>query len=226
MTSWDLRKCGAFARGIWMDMLAIMWVSPKRGHLSTYSGQIDVAELARIVGESEADVKQAVSKLGDEGVYSTDADGTIYSRRMVREEKQRQSKIKAGAMGGSASRSQAERGPSTPTPSSSSTPSPTLNDIQQERFNRFWTAYPKKRSKGQAKKTWKKINPSEELLEKMLRAIERQKEMPEWKKNSGQFISYPSSWLNDEGWDDEILEPKKKDPWKPKEEREKDKVPF
>ena len=99
-----------------MDMLAIMWTAPRRGYLETKSGQIRSTELARICGESEANVEQSLSRLGEQGVYSTDDDGTIYSRRLVREEKLRQSKIEAGRKGGKASRKKAKQGPPTPAP--------------------------------------------------------------------------------------------------------------
>jgi hypothetical protein len=73
-------------------------------------------------------------------------------------------------------------------------------------FEKFWKAYPKKRSKGQAEKTWKKINPDENLLEKILSAIERGKKSAQWAKNEGQFIPYPATWLNAKGWEDQMEE--------------------
>ena len=75
---------------------------------------------------------------------------------------------------------------------------------QQERFDKFWNAYPKQRSKGQAEKTWIKINPDDELLDAMLSSIERWKRSKEWLKDGGQFIPHPSTWLNAKGWGDEL----------------------
>lgn len=75
---------------------------------------------------------------------------------------------------------------------------------QQERFDKFWNVYPKQRSKGQAEKTWIKINPDDELLDAMLSSIERWKRSKEWLKDGGQFIPYPSTWLNAKGWEDEL----------------------
>lgn len=225
MTSWDLRRSGAFARGIWLDMLALMWTAPRRGYLETFSGQITPVELARICGEPEADVEQALSKLKAEGVYSTDASGTIYNRRYVRDEQQRQNKSKAALDGWDKSRSEADLGSPTPTPSSS--PTPILNDIAQERFDRFWTKYPKKRSKGAARKAWKKLAPSEDLLNAILVAIEKQRVSVDWRKEHGQFIPYPATWLNAERWDDELPEVKSKDPWQPPEIRDDGRgIPF
>jgi len=73
-------------------------------------------------------------------------------------------------------------------------------------FELFWKAYPKKKSKGQAKKAFKKLNPDETLLNKMLEQIDRLKKSKDWLKDGGQFIPYPATWINAEGWEDEIGE--------------------
>jgi hypothetical protein len=71
-------------------------------------------------------------------------------------------------------------------------------------FEQFWEQYPKKKSRGQAEKTWAKINPNEQLLSVMLKAISEAKEHnAQWRKDRGQFIPNPSTWLNAKGWMDE-----------------------
>lgn len=74
---------------------------------------------------------------------------------------------------------------------------------QQRRFDSFWAMYPKKRSKGQAEKAWIKINPDEELFRAIMRGLELAKGSVDWAKDNGQFIPYPSTWLNAKGWEDE-----------------------
>lgn len=83
-------------------------------------------------------------------------------------------------------------------------------NIQQERFAAFWTAYPKKRNKGQAEKAFEKVAPDEQLMEAILTSIERAKKSAQWLKEKGQYIPYPATWLNAKGWEDEIndLKPK------------------
>ena len=101
-----------------------------------------------------------------------------------------------------------------------------LNELQEKQFDKFWQAYPKKVSKKQAQKSWKKINPSLELFEKILKALEMVKQTEQWEKDNGKFIPYPATWLNQERWTDEInmmqdnkpvneQEPKKKTVYKP-----------
>jgi DNA-binding MarR family transcriptional regulator len=71
-------------------------------------------------------------------------------------------------------------------------------------FEQFWTAYPKKVSKAQAQKVFRKLNPDEALLDTMLAAIDQQKQTEQWMKNEGQYIPYPATWLNGRRWEDQI----------------------
>ena len=74
----------------------------------------------------------------------------------------------------------------------------------EERFERFWEAYPKKKGKGDAEKKWQRIRPSEDLLQKMLDALAAQKMSAQWQKANGDYIPYPGTWLNQKRWEDEV----------------------
>ena len=74
-------------------------------------------------------------------------------------------------------------------------------------FETFWKAYPKRKSKGDAERAFKKINPDKPFLIKvMLPSIEKAKKSDDWLKENGQYIPYPATWLNAKGWEDEIKE--------------------
>lgn len=75
-----------------------------------------------------------------------------------------------------------------------------------ESFNDFWKAYPKKVSKANALKAWKKLKPNDDLAREIIYALERQKQSAQWQKNNGQFIPYPATWLNGRRWEDEQTE--------------------
>ena len=75
------------------------------------------------------------------------------------------------------------------------------------RFDRFWSAYPRKAGKGAALKAFQKLNPGEELLEQMLETIRREKGSLQWQEEGGRFIPHPATWLNQGRWEDEPLEP-------------------
>lgn len=78
------------------------------------------------------------------------------------------------------------------------------NPVLEASFNRFWEAYPRKTAKQQAFKAWAKLNPDSELVERIIAAIERQKQSDQWKRDNGQFIPYPTTWLNGGRWEDEV----------------------
>lgn len=78
------------------------------------------------------------------------------------------------------------------------------------RFEKFYAVYPKKKAKASALKAFKKINPDDRLLELMIQAIKKANESPDWKKEGGQFIPYPATWLNGRRWEDETEAPKSK----------------
>lgn len=79
----------------------------------------------------------------------------------------------------------------------------TKSGLNGKGFDTFWSAYPKKKSRGDAEKAWKKLNPNEQLLATILAKIEQAKTSEQWTKDGGQFIPYPASWLNKKGWEDE-----------------------
>lgn len=80
------------------------------------------------------------------------------------------------------------------------------NSLCDETFQRFYAAYPKKAAKAEAQKSWVKLNPSPELVEQIIAAVEKQKQTPQWLKEDGRFIPHPATWLNQRRWEDEIPE--------------------
>jgi hypothetical protein len=74
------------------------------------------------------------------------------------------------------------------------------------RFLRFWESYPRKVAKPDAARAFAKIDPPEELLEEILRAVSRAVKSDAWTKDGGQFIPHPATWLNKRRWEDESPE--------------------
>ncbi len=85
-------------------------------------------------------------------------------------------------------------------------PKSILSKEQQERFDIFWEAYPRRIAKQNAIKAWNKIKPNQELLDKILKSLEVGKKSNDWTKDNGQFIPHPATWLNRGGWEDEYQE--------------------
>lgn len=76
----------------------------------------------------------------------------------------------------------------------------TLEDL----FEDFWSNYPKKVAKADAKKwfTKNKKTITRDFVDKIVLAIQKQKSSDEWKKDKGQYIPHASTWLNQERWND------------------------
>ena len=54
--------------------------------------------------------------------------------------------------------------------------------------------------------SWMKIDLENGKVEKILKAVERQSKLPQWIKDKGQFIPHPTTWLNQERWEDTITD--------------------
>lgn len=67
-------------------------------------------------------------------------------------------------------------------------------------FDRFWAAYPRKCGKGAAERSFERIRPDAALLDRMLRAIETQRQSDTWLRG---YIPNPATWLNQRRWEDE-----------------------
>lgn len=87
--------------------------------------------------------------------------------------------------------------------SNTDTSSPTKL-VQEQAFEEFWAKYPRKVGKQAAKSKWLRLNPSCELKEKILAAVENHANTDQWKRERGQFIPHPTTWLNQGRWDDVV----------------------
>lgn len=80
-----------------------------------------------------------------------------------------------------------------------------LTAIQAERFERFYAAYPRRESRGDAEKAWKVIDPDDALVERMVTAIDEQR-LAQRRANpdEARFVPLPATWLRDKRWKDEV----------------------
>lgn len=86
-------------------------------------------------------------------------------------------------------------------------------EITKEKFETFYSAYPKKVKKADVEKWFIKHKPSDEEFKKIMQGLENYKTI--WKDKDKQFIPYPTTWLNGRQWEDEIERKKTEDEiWK------------
>ena len=77
---------------------------------------------------------------------------------------------------------------------------------KSEDFDIFWDAYPRKVGKVEAEKSFNRAKINGKLPD-LLNAIAQQKNTDQWKKDGGQFIPNPATWINQRRWEDEVPKP-------------------
>lgn len=70
-------------------------------------------------------------------------------------------------------------------------------------FLQFWEAYPRKVSKPDALKAWMKLAPDEALVGNILTGLECWRRCDQWKRDGGQYIPYPATFLRRRAWEDD-----------------------
>jgi len=98
-----LRLCSLAAQGLWMRCLCIAAESQPAGYVAVNGRALTASDLARLVGSAEAEVSNLLSELDQHGVFSRDAKGTIYSRRILRDVQRMAVAQKNGKKGGNPS---------------------------------------------------------------------------------------------------------------------------
>lgn len=74
---------------------------------------------------------------------------------------------------------------------------------QEQMFERFWRACPRRVGKGAARKAFERAI-KRTTLDVMLAAMQRYTADPERLSKSISFTAHPATWLNQERWDDEV----------------------
>lgn len=78
-----------------------------------------------------------------------------------------------------------------------------IKEIYKEKFEFFWKEYPRKEKKFETEKWFIKNKPTDELFSRIIIQLKKFKESPDWKKDKGKYIPYPTTWLNQKRWEDE-----------------------
>jgi uncharacterized protein YdaU (DUF1376 family) len=103
-----------------------------------------------------------------------------------------------------------------PTHTEGNAPSPIPSPIPKDTplppdggFGWFYEKYPKKVAPDKALKAFEKVSPDAVTLRQMLDAIDAQMQTEAWRKDGGQFIPYPATWLNGGHWKNAMPPPPK-----------------
>lgn len=93
-----------FDRGVWFEILCIMFESEPRGKLVLNGQRMPEKALARLLGLDNQILTTTLTRLLQYGVAKVESDtGIIYNRRMVEDERIRQIRRDCGSLGGNPS---------------------------------------------------------------------------------------------------------------------------
>lgn len=70
-------------------------------------------------------------------------------------------------------------------------------------FEQFYAAYPRKVARDRAAKAFAKLDPRQDVVEAMLKAIRTQRLAEKCASGEERFVPHPATWLNDGRWKDE-----------------------
>jgi hypothetical protein len=68
-------------------------------------------------------------------------------------------------------------------------------------FDDFWAAYPRRVGKPAALRAWRSLHVNALDIPRIMDGLAVHKRSEQWTKSNGQFIPYPSTWLNQRRWD-------------------------
>jgi uncharacterized protein YdaU (DUF1376 family) len=206
-------------QGLYRNLLDALWIFP--GHVIPD----DQAVLMKTAGATADEwarsgpVVLRWMELGPDGWSHATALEVIHQSDR-RADKQRAYRLRGNAAGngsGNVTGNTDGNKPGSPSPSPSPSPISGSGKISTRKvrashrngaavadeFALFWAAYPRKVGKGAAEKAWRKINPDAVILNAMKYALTWQIESPQWTEQDGRFIPHPSTWLNQQRWNDE-----------------------
>lgn len=93
--------------------------------------------------------------------------------------------------------------PSTPTPPASPRGDGRRPSTDPD-FEAFWEAYPRKVAKRDAAKAWKATAAERSPIDDVLAAVKAARLSEQWRRDGGQFVPYPASWLRAGRWADSV----------------------
>jgi len=176
----------------------------------------DADVLMRICRAFDEHEKKAVASVADK-FFPVNGDGMRHNKRADQEIAKRDSISAARAMAGAkgaASKWDGKRMANATTSTSTSTSTartttsnphtPKRGIVYAPDFDQFWQAYPKRINKAAAWKAWGKAKRTLPPAAELIAAVRAQANTADWKKDGGQYIPHPSSWLNAAGWENDV----------------------
>lgn len=81
----SLQSCDLSTKGLWMDLLSLMFSSERQGYLQVNNQPMSLLYLSKKTGVDKRTIEKKLKVLIKNNVCSLDENGVIFSRRMARE---------------------------------------------------------------------------------------------------------------------------------------------
>ena len=204
----DLRACSYAARGLWIDMLCLMYESSRRGYLLVKDKPASLPHIARMSGGGTDEASPLLKELEDAGVFSRNADGAIYCRRMVRDAKRSETYRQNGSKGGNPALvgdldNQKSNPPDKPkvipfVEDEDAVPSLSSGSKKREAFEVFFDEYPpdKRSTATLARVVWYREN-LDDCADLVLKALRTAKSNPQFVTT---YAPRSDKWLDGKPW--------------------------
>lgn len=192
---------------VWATLLEAASMADDRG----LAGDPDCEAIDCALGINDGTTARIITAMADRGLLTEDGYITSWEKRQPKRERENDNSTER-------SRAFRERQRhATPCNATEHTETPREEKSRQEvnpptprkrgsdvptGFDEFWSAYPRKVSKPQAEKAWRKLNPDAQTLQNILDGVARDGRSDQWLRDGGQFIPHPATWLNGRRWED------------------------
>jgi len=195
-------------RGVWFEMLQLMYESPRRGYLQlTKDEPMPLEALSTLLGLSEEKTKSAIDLLLSYGVCKRDEEtDVLYNKRMVRDEALRQTRREAGRLGGNPALLNKDKPVEKTGEIRKVRAKPTITEHQRVAVDVIYEAYPKHIAPDKAKaaiiKAFKSdkvtLNDLKDFVDKYADCLKRfgiNNKHEKWG-----LVPHPATWFNQERW--------------------------
>lgn len=180
----------------------------------------ELSALYRVCGAQGDDERAAIAAVADQ-FFPVNGDGLRHNKRADTEIERAhaisnkrstagkigavstwQGKRKAKAMANALASATTTTSTSTSIPQPQIPPIPPAGGIGD--FDAFWNAYPRRIGKKAALKAWGRAKDKPPVSD-IIAAIESQRESEQWRRDGGQYIPHPATWINQGRWDDKPI---------------------
>lgn len=78
--------------------------------------------------------------------------------------------------------------------------------LKDDNFDVFWKSYPRKTAKEEARKAYAALMKKKDAptIDRLVESVEAHKRSDDWKKDNGQYIPHPATYLRQGRYDDEV----------------------